>query len=107
MLNDRGTVQSAYADASARLLAARAFLLAEVDKAWAEAHDNPAISLEQRAGVRLAATHMTRTAAEVVRIVQDLAGGASVFLADPLHRRLGRDAQEVDVGRHRATGLAE
>ncbi len=94
MLNDRGTVQFAYADASARLRAAQALLLTEIDKAWAEAQDNPAISLEQRTGLRLAATHMTRTAAEVVRIVQDLAGGASVFIADPLYRRLA-DAQAM------------
>jgi indole-3-acetate monooxygenase len=37
---------------------------------------------------------MTRTAADVVRGVQDLAGGAGVFLADPLHRRLA-DAQTI------------
>lgn len=94
MLNERGTVQSTYADASARLQAARAFLMSEIDKAWSEAQDNRAISLERRACLRLAATHMTRTAADVVRIVQDLAGGASVFVADPLHRRLC-DAQAM------------
>ncbi len=37
---------------------------------------------------------MTRTAADDVRTVQDLAGGTSVFLADPLHRRLA-DAQTM------------
>ena len=93
-LNDRGTVQAAYAEAHARLLAARAFLFAEIDAAWAEAQSNPAISLERRANLRLAATHMTRTAADVIRTVQDLAGGASVFMADPLHRRLA-DAQTI------------
>ena len=93
-LSERGTVQSAYAEASARLKAARAFLFAEIDAAWAQAQTSAAISLEQRATLRLAATHMTRTAAEVVRTVQDLAGGASVFLADPLNRRLA-DAQAM------------
>lgn len=93
-LSERGTVQSAYAEASARLKAARAFLFAEIDAAWAQAQTGAAISLEQRATLRLAATHMTRTAAEVVRTVQDLAGGASVFLADPLNRRLA-DAQAM------------
>lgn len=93
-LNDRGTVQSAYAELYARLGAARAFLFAEIDAAWAQAQTNPAIALEQRASLRLAATHMTRTAADVVRTVQDLAGGTSVFLADPLHRRLA-DAQTM------------
>ncbi len=93
-LSDRSTVQSAYAEAFARLHAARALLLSEIDAAWAEAQTNSTIVLEQRGRLRLAATHMTRTAADVVRIVQDLAGGASVFLADPLHRRLA-DAQAM------------
>lgn len=94
MLNDRGVVQAAYADASARLHAARALLFMEIEKSWAEAQDSSGISLVQRASLRLAATHMTRTAAEVVRIVQDLAGGASVFVNDPLCRRLA-DAQAM------------
>lgn len=93
-LNERGAIQSAYAEAYARLQAARAFLFAEIDAAWAQAQTNLVISLEQRASLRLAATHMTRTAADVVRVVQDLAGGVSVFLADPLHRRLA-DAQAM------------
>jgi alkylation response protein AidB-like acyl-CoA dehydrogenase len=93
-LSDRGAVQLAYADATARLKAARAFLFAEIDAAWAQAQRNAAIPLEQRARLRLAATHMTRTAAEVVRTVQDLAGGGSVFTADSLNRRLA-DAQAM------------
>jgi hypothetical protein len=44
--------------------------------------------------VRLAATHLTRAAAHNVRVVHDLAGGASVFLDDPLNRRLA-DAQPM------------
>lgn len=94
MLNDRGTIQSAFAEAYARLGAARAFLFAEIDAAWIQVKTNPSITLEQRASLRLAATHMTRTAADVVRTVQDLAGGVSVFVADPLHRRLA-DAQTM------------
>lgn len=93
-LSDRGAVQLAYADATARLKAARAFLFAEIDAAWAQAQCNAAIPLEQRARLRLAATHMIRTAAEVVRTVQDLAGGGSVFTADSLNRRLA-DAQAM------------
>ena len=93
-LAERGTVQATFAQAAASLEAARAFLLAEVDAAWGEAQTAPAISLDQRARLRLAATHMTRTAAEVVRTVQDLAGGGAVFLASTLQRRLA-DAQTM------------
>ena len=94
MLSDRGTIQAAYAEASARLRAARAFLFAEIDAAWSQAQTGSGIPLEQRATLRLSATHMTRTAAEVVRTIQDLAGGASVFSADPLNRRVA-DAQAM------------
>jgi len=93
-LAERGTVQATFAQATASLEAARAFLLAEVDAAWSEAQSAPAISLGQRARLRLAATHMARTAAEVVRTVQDLAGGGAVFLASTLQRRLA-DAQTM------------
>ena len=94
LLAERGTVQATFSEASARLRAARASLLAEVDAAWSEAQSAPAISLAQRAHLRLAATHMVRTAAEIVRTVQDLAGGGGVFLASSLHRRLA-DAQTM------------
>ncbi len=94
LLAERGTVQATFAEASSRLRAARASLRAEVDAAWTEAQSAPAISLAQRAHLRLAATHMVRTAAEVVRTVQDLAGGGGVFLANSLNRRLA-DAQTM------------
>ncbi len=94
MLADRATVQAAYAEASARLSGARALLMAEIDAGWAEAQLAPELKVARRVSLRLAATHMSRTAADVVRIVQDLAGGASVFLGDPLNRRLA-DAQVI------------
>lgn len=93
-LAERGAIQVEFARAMARLEAARAFLLAEIDAAWSEAQTAPAIGLEQRARLRLAATYMTRTAAEVVRTVQDLAGGGAVFLSSVLQRRLA-DAQTM------------
>jgi len=93
-LADRGTAQAEFAEATAAIEAARAYLLSEIDLAWADAVAGQPMTLPRRASLRLAATHMTRTAAEMVRRVQDLAGGASVFLDDPLQRRL-RDAQTM------------
>jgi alkylation response protein AidB-like acyl-CoA dehydrogenase len=93
-LASRGAVQSAYAAAFAETSAARAFLLQEVDTAWRLAQTGGGLDLSQRARVRLAATHLTRAAAHNVRVVHDLAGGASVFLDDPLNRRLA-DAQTM------------
>lgn len=94
LLAERGSVQMTFAGASARLKAARAFLISEVDACWREAEAGLPLSLERRAHLRLAATHLVRTAAEVVRELQDLAGGSGVFLASPLHRRLA-DAQTM------------
>lgn len=91
-LAERGTTQALYAQAQGEYAAARAFLFQEIDAAWAEAESGGALTAPQRAKLRLAATHMTRTAADVIRRLQDFAGGASVFLSDPLQRRLG-DAQ--------------
>lgn len=91
---DRPAVQIAFADAAARLRAARALLEQETRAAIREAEADSAIKLEQRARLRLAATHMTRTSADVVRTLQDLAGGSGVFLAEPLNRRLA-DAQAM------------
>jgi len=91
-LAERGTTQALYAQTEAAYAAARAFLMHEIDLAWGEAEAGGALSAPQRARLRLAATHMTREAAEIVRRLQDFAGGQSVFLSDPLQRRLG-DAQ--------------
>ncbi|MBI1187941.1 MAG: hydrolase [Alphaproteobacteria bacterium] len=93
-LASRGAVQGAYAGAYAEVAAARALLLQEIDAAQRAASAGAALDATQRARVRLAATHLTRTAAHNVRVVQDLAGGGSVFLDDPLNRRLV-DAQTM------------
>lgn len=88
LLAERGAAQILFAEASAASRGARAFLIDEIGQCWREACSGDPITLARRAGLRLAATHMTRTAAEVVRKLQDFAGGAAVFLDDPLQRRL-------------------
>jgi indole-3-acetate monooxygenase len=92
-LAERSTVQARYAEASAQLSSARAFLMSEIDAAWVLAQTSRP-DTATRARLRLAATHLTRTAAEVARTLQDLAGGAGVFLSEPLHRR-SMDAQTM------------
>lgn len=93
-LAERSSTQALFARAQAEFAAARAFLFSEIAGAWREAQSARPISMNQRARLRLAATHMARTAADVVRRLQDAAGGASVFLADPLYRRAA-DAQTM------------
>jgi indole-3-acetate monooxygenase len=93
-LAERASVQAALADATAKLESARAFVATTVDAAWVSAQATGTVSLEQRAHLRLAATHATRTSADVTRTMYDLGGGSSVFLSSPLQRRF-RDAHVV------------
>lgn len=88
----RSSVRSVYAEAVADYGGARAFLLDEADRGWDEAQSGAPLSIERRARLRLAATAMVRRSTEIVRRLQDAAGGPAVFLSDPLHRR-SADAQ--------------
>lgn len=91
---DRATVQAEVAIAQAKLSAARALLFETMAAAWARAADSGEVSLDMRARLRLAATHMVRTAAEVTRIAYDLGGGSALYLESPLQRRF-RDAHAM------------
>jgi alkylation response protein AidB-like acyl-CoA dehydrogenase len=90
---ERGTVQADLARAEAAWMAARAGVLAAIDLAWNEALGG-GIRVKTRARLRLAATHMTRTAADVTRMAYDLGGGAALYLESPLQRRF-RDAHAM------------
>jgi indole-3-acetate monooxygenase len=93
-LAERATVQTEFAQATAELKAARAFMIDELGQSWDAAKADGQISLEKRAGLRLAATHLTRTCARVCRQIHDLSGGVAVFSGNKLERRL-RDSQTM------------
>ena len=86
-LAERHSAQSTLAVAEASLRSARAFFYEAVDEAWQMARRNGTVDMRHRASLRLAATHATRTAADVARSMYDLGGGSSVFLSSPLQRR--------------------
>jgi alkylation response protein AidB-like acyl-CoA dehydrogenase len=90
-LAERSSTQAAVAAAEASLRAARALFYEATADAWAEAQDREPVSLAARAGLRLAATHGVRTAADVSRAMYDLGGGAAIYADSPLQRRM-RDA---------------
>jgi indole-3-acetate monooxygenase len=94
VLAERSTAQQTFAQNEALYRSARAFLFDEIGQAWESAQRERRISIEQRARLRLAATHMTRTGADVCRQMHDLSGGAAVFLSNLQQRRL-RDAQTM------------
>jgi alkylation response protein AidB-like acyl-CoA dehydrogenase len=86
-LAERATVQAEVARAEASLRAARGLVLAEADAAWLTAEGGAAIPEERRLGLRLAATHATGVAAEVVTAMYHAGGGSSIYDSSPLQRR--------------------
>ncbi len=90
-LAERSATQAAVAEAEAALRAARSLYYDAIDQAWTAAQDGP-VGADLRLGLRLAATHATRTAAAVARSMHDLGGGSAIYATSPLQRRV-RDAE--------------
>lgn len=90
-LAERSGAQATLAEAEAKLRSARAFFYEAIGEAWAKTLAGDDLETAERAALRLAATHATRTSADVVRMMYDLGGGSSLFLSSPLQRRF-RDA---------------
>jgi len=93
-LSERQVIQSEIAKTQAQFKSARAYLLDEIEQTWREATQQGVQSIDRRAALRLACTHMTRTCADVTRTVYDLAGGAALFETSDLQRRF-RDAHAM------------
>lgn len=90
-LAQRPATWAVLAEAEASLRAARAFYYQAIEEAWAGAQTGAPVSVELRTGLRLAATHAVRTAADVARGMYDLGGGSAIYDGSPLQRRF-RDA---------------
>jgi alkylation response protein AidB-like acyl-CoA dehydrogenase len=86
----RSAVQTDVARAQGLVRAARALLLDSIGEAWRSARAGDAIRLEERALVRLAATHATRSCAEAVDLMYEAGGGSSIYEGCAL-QRLFRD----------------
>lgn len=93
-LAERQTVQAAYADCEGKWRAARAYLMAEIDRVWQVAGLPEDIPVSARTDLRLACTHMTRTGADICRTLYDLGGGSALFETSDLQRRF-RDAHAI------------
>ncbi|HEY1522247.1 MAG TPA: acyl-CoA dehydrogenase family protein [Solirubrobacteraceae bacterium] len=90
-LAQRAGTWSVVARCEAALRGARALYYQAIDEAWAAAQSTEPVSTDLRVGLRLAATHAVRTAAEVAREMYDLGGGSAIYDSSPLQRRF-RDA---------------
>ncbi|WP_436389817.1 acyl-CoA dehydrogenase family protein [Amycolatopsis sp. MEPSY49] len=90
-LAERSATQAAVAEAEAALRAARLLYYTSIDDAWQAAQGTEPVPDALKLGLRLAATHVTRTAAKVAESMYDLGGGAAIYETSPLQRRF-RDA---------------
>ena len=83
----RPDTQSRAARAEARLRGARALVDDAVGQAWAASQADGAITLEHRAGLRMAASQAMAESAAVVDEAYSLAGGSAIYSSSPLQRR--------------------
>jgi len=79
--------QARVARAEARLRSARALIDHAVGEAWEEAEGEHEVTVERRAGLRLAASHAMESAAGVVDEMYALGGGTAIYATSPLQRR--------------------
>lgn len=93
LLRDKPAIQAAVGRAEATLRAARAFLFEAVQAMW-DAAETSAPSIEQRALVRLAITHVASAAKQVTEMMFECGGGTALY-EDGRLARCSRDAQAL------------
>jgi len=93
VLRDQVMVQNEVGHAEAHLRSGRAFLLETVGQIWAGLTATGAITLEQRATLRLATTHAIRLAVQVVDMVYNMSGATAAYESSPIQRHF----QDVHV----------
>jgi indole-3-acetate monooxygenase len=86
ILAERPVVQLHVAQAEALLRSARALLYETARDTWATVAGGGALTLEQRALVRLASTNATTASAQAVDLMYHAGGGSSVYATSPLER---------------------
>lgn len=86
VLAERGVVQMHVAQAEAALESSRAWLRATVAEAWEAARDTGAISVAQRAALRLAATEAVMRSVKAVDLMYEAGGGTAIYRSSPLQR---------------------
>jgi alkylation response protein AidB-like acyl-CoA dehydrogenase len=93
-LRESVVTQSQLAVADARLLAARAYVLATLADILAEAGRTGTLTLAQRVRIRQAASHASHEGREVGTLMYHAAGAHAIFTGGPWERRM-RDLHSV------------
>jgi alkylation response protein AidB-like acyl-CoA dehydrogenase len=110
LLRDQSMVQVSVGQCEAWLRSGRAFLMEAVREIW-EAATRNAVTLEQRANLRIATTHGIRLAAQIIDTVYNAAGATAAYDGNLIQRHFqdihvitqhlqGRLAHYELVGRH-------
>ena len=93
LLRDQPMIQSEVGRAEARLRSGLAFLREAVGEIWDAVLATGAVTLEQRAVLRLATTDGIRTAVSIVDMVYNIAGATAAYESSPIQRHF----QDVHV----------
>ncbi len=86
LLRDQPMVQANLGLAEAQLRSGRAFLTEAVRDIWTHVSTGDMPTLDQRATLRIAATHAIRLAVQVVDMAYNAAGATAVYEGHPLQR---------------------
>jgi alkylation response protein AidB-like acyl-CoA dehydrogenase len=92
-LRDSAVTQSQIGMAQSQLAAARAFFLAAWEDIW-QAAQAGTITMDQRVRLRMASSHLSLTARQIVEQVYVMAGATAIFESNPFERRF-RDMHAV------------
>jgi alkylation response protein AidB-like acyl-CoA dehydrogenase len=94
VLRDNAVVQSQIALAEAKLASSRAYLLETLQECWDALVRGEALTLRQRAMLKLAGTYAVHQAKDVVDSAYHAAGATAIFEDNPFERRF-RDVHTV------------
>jgi indole-3-acetate monooxygenase len=86
LLRDQSMVQADVGRAEAAVRSGRAFLMEAVQEIWSDATSRDTLGLDERAPMRLAATHAIRLAVQAVDTLYNAAGATAIYEDHPLQR---------------------
>jgi alkylation response protein AidB-like acyl-CoA dehydrogenase len=93
-LRERGVVQRKLGQAEALVQSGRAYLHSKLSELWKKTLTGETITLEEKAGILLAATHANQSSLQAVDLMYSVAGTTAIYTRNKLSR-LFSDAQVI------------